>query len=72
MPSLAIAHFTLGSLLQGFGDLDGARRSLRNAITLAAGQPAGEIALPNDGQPAPLPASAARNRPRSVSGVKIQ
>jgi chemotaxis protein methyltransferase CheR len=54
-PSLVVAHFALGSLLQQRGDLVGARRSLRNALALAGGQSADEIALPNGGKPAELP-----------------
>jgi chemotaxis protein methyltransferase CheR len=51
-PSLVVAHFTLGSLLQGCGDLAGARRSLRNAKALSGNQPATEIAVRRAGDAA--------------------
>jgi chemotaxis protein methyltransferase CheR len=41
--SLAIAHFTLGSLLERQGDIAGARRAYRNARDLCATRPAEEI-----------------------------
>lgn len=40
--SLAIAHFTLGSILSQRGDLAGARRAYRNAYALASRRPAAE------------------------------
>jgi chemotaxis protein methyltransferase CheR len=37
--SLAIAHFTLGTILQRIGDVPGARRAYRNALAQSAAQP---------------------------------
>jgi chemotaxis protein methyltransferase CheR len=43
--SLALAHFTLGSILKRRGNLAGARRAYRNARNLCLASPAG-LALP--------------------------
>ncbi len=40
--SLAVAHFTLGSVLERLGDADGARRAYRNALDLASARPPDE------------------------------
>ena len=50
--SLAIAHFTLGSLLKQQGDLPGARRAYRNARELGAALPAEEMLALSDGEQA--------------------
>ena len=57
--SLAMAHFTLGSLLKQQGDRKGARRAYRNARDLCAGLPAEEIVLLSEGQSAGRLAEAA-------------
>jgi chemotaxis protein methyltransferase CheR len=48
--SLAIVHFTLGTVLQGLGDTAGARRALRNARRLAVARPADEVVPLGDGE----------------------
>jgi chemotaxis protein methyltransferase CheR len=48
--SLAIAHFTLGSILRRRGDLAGARRAYRNAGDLCAARPADEVVPLSDGE----------------------
>jgi len=57
--SLAIAHFTLGSILQRRGDRTGARRAYRNAHDLCAARPADEVVPLTDGEPAGRLAAAA-------------
>ena len=57
--SLAIAHFTLASLLRRQGDLDGARRAYRNARDLCATLPAEQSVPLADGEPAGRLAEAA-------------
>jgi chemotaxis protein methyltransferase CheR len=58
--SLAIAHFTLGSILQRRGDRAGARRAYRNARDLCAARPADEVVPLTDGEPAGRLAAAAQ------------
>ena len=48
--SLAIAHFTLGSILRRLGDVEGARRSFRNARDLCAARPPEEVVCYSDGE----------------------
>lgn len=48
--SLALAHFTLGSILRGLGDLDGARRAYRNAKDLCETRPADELVPLSEGE----------------------
>jgi chemotaxis protein methyltransferase CheR len=48
--SLAVAHFTLASMLRQCGDLAGARRSLRNARDLCAGLPADAVLPLGEGE----------------------
>jgi chemotaxis protein methyltransferase CheR len=57
--SLAIAHFTLGSILQRRGDRIGARRAYRNARDLCAARPADEVVPLTDGELAGRLAAAA-------------
>jgi chemotaxis protein methyltransferase CheR len=47
--SLAMGHFTLGSILRRMGDLKGAQRSYRNASRLAATRPGDEVIPLSDG-----------------------
>ena len=58
--SLAIAHFTLGSVLRRLGDLEGARRSFRNVRDLCVARPAEEIVRFSDGEHAGTLARAAQ------------
>ncbi len=74
--SLAIAHFTLGSLLRRLGDLDGARRSFRNARDLCADRPADEVVCHSDGEHAGALARAAQLQleglcPKNSPGHKL-
>ena len=48
--NLAIAHFTLGTILRRQGDLPGARRAFRNARELCAGRPPDEVVPFSDGE----------------------
>ncbi len=48
--NLALAHFTLGSILRRRGDLNGARRAFRNARNIAKRRPADEIVPLSDGE----------------------
>ncbi len=57
--SLAVAHFTLGSILRRLGDLDGARRAYRNARDLCTARPADEPVPLSDGERAGQLAAAA-------------
>lgn len=57
--SLAVAHFTLGSILQRLGDRAGARRAYRNACDLCASRPADELMPLADGEHAGRLAEAA-------------
>ena len=57
--ALAIAHFTLGSVLRRLGDVDGARRAYRNARDLCADRPADEaVPLAEDEQAGQLAEAA--------------
>jgi chemotaxis protein methyltransferase CheR len=57
--TLAVAHFTLGSVLQRLGDAAGARRAYRNARDLCAARPAEEAVPLADGEQAGRLAEAA-------------
>jgi chemotaxis protein methyltransferase CheR len=57
--TLALGHFTLGSVLFRRGDRAGARRAFRNARDLSAARPAGEPVPLSDGMPAGRLAEAA-------------
>jgi chemotaxis protein methyltransferase CheR len=57
--SLAIAHFTLGAILQRRGSWRDAQRHFRNARDLCAARPPDEIVPLTDGEPAGQLASAA-------------
>ena len=57
--SLAIAHFTLGSILQRRGALQDARRCFRNVRDLCAARPPDEIVPLTDGEAAGRLAEAA-------------
>jgi chemotaxis protein methyltransferase CheR len=60
--SLAIVHFTLGSLLERRGDRAGAWRAYRNARDLCRAGPAEDIVRLTDGEPAGRLAGAAEAR----------
>jgi chemotaxis protein methyltransferase CheR len=49
-PALAVAHFTLGTLLVRLGDRAGARRAYRNAADLCAGRPPAEVVPLSEGE----------------------
>jgi chemotaxis protein methyltransferase CheR len=57
--SLAMAHFTLGSILRRRGDHAGARRAYRNARELCAAMPAEQAVALGEGEPAGRLAEAA-------------
>jgi chemotaxis protein methyltransferase CheR len=57
--SLAMAHFTLGSILRRRGDKAGARRAYRNARQLCAAMPADQVVLLGEGEQAGRLAEAA-------------
>jgi chemotaxis protein methyltransferase CheR len=57
--TLAVGHFTLGSILFRRGDRAGARRAYRNARDLSAARPADEPVPLSDGMPAGRLAEAA-------------
>ncbi len=61
-PTLATAHFVLGSVLDRSGDAEGARRAFRNALSLAAARPPHEAAPLADGETFARLAGAARAR----------
>jgi chemotaxis protein methyltransferase CheR len=65
--SLAIAHFTLGSILRRLGDVEGARRSFRNARDLCAARPPQEIVCFSDGEQAGALARAAQLQLESLN-----
>jgi chemotaxis protein methyltransferase CheR len=60
--TLAVAHFTLGALLERRGDPAGARRAYRRARGLAAARPADEPLPLGDGERAGELAAAAQGR----------
>lgn len=64
---LAPAHFTLGSVLLGAGDVDGAARAFRNAATIAETMPP-DAPVPFGGEPWGKLAEAARAQHALVVG----
>jgi chemotaxis protein methyltransferase CheR len=56
---LAVAHFTLASILRRRGDVRGARRAYRNARALCRARPEPEVVPLSDGEPAGRLAAAA-------------
>jgi chemotaxis protein methyltransferase CheR len=70
--SLAVAHFTLGTMLERRGDTEGARRAYRKARDLAADWPGGEPLPLGDGEQAPdlLAAAVARLAGLDASEVR--
>lgn len=67
--SLAIAHFTLGAILQRRGCWRDARRHFRNAHDLCAARPPDEIVPLTDGEPAGQLASAAAVQMRTTEAA---
>jgi chemotaxis protein methyltransferase CheR len=67
-PSLAVAHFTLGSILWRSGAVADARRCYRNALALAAGRPPQESLGLSEGETAGRMAKAARNQLAFIDG----
>jgi chemotaxis protein methyltransferase CheR len=57
--SLAVVHFTLGSVLWRRGDVEGARRAYRNARDICTARPAEEPVPLAEGEPAGRLAEAA-------------
>jgi chemotaxis protein methyltransferase CheR len=68
-PSLAVAHFTLGSILWRSGAVADARRCYRNALALAAGRPPQESLGLSEGETAGRMAKAARNQLAFIDGA---
>jgi chemotaxis protein methyltransferase CheR len=69
-PSLIMAHFMLGSLLQRIGDRTGAERYFRNAMELAEARPFEEVVPMTDGEHASLIAAAARKSVQRIGAEK--
>jgi chemotaxis protein methyltransferase CheR len=67
-PSLAVAHFTLGSILWRSGAVVAARRCYRNALALSAGRPPQELLPLSEDESAGRMAEAARNQLASIDG----
>ena len=67
-PSLAVAHFTLGSILWRSGAVADARRCYRNALALSAGRPPQELLPLSEDESAGRMAEAARNQLASIDG----
>jgi chemotaxis protein methyltransferase CheR len=61
-PSLAVAHFTLGSVLWRSGAEAETRRCYRNALALCAERPPQELLQLSEGETAGRMAEAARNQ----------
>lgn len=61
-PSLAAVHFVLGSVLDRSGDMEGARRAFRNALSIAEACPPDGAAPLADGETFTRLAGAARAR----------
>jgi chemotaxis protein methyltransferase CheR len=61
-PSLAVAHFTLGSILWRSGAVAEARRCYRNALALCAERPPQALLQLSEGETAGRMAEAARNQ----------
>jgi chemotaxis protein methyltransferase CheR len=67
-PSLAVAHFTLGSILWRSGAVADARRCYRNALALSAERPPQESLSLSEGETAGRMAEAARSQLALVDG----
>jgi chemotaxis protein methyltransferase CheR len=67
-PSLAVAHFTLGSILWRSGAVADARRCYRNALALSAERPPQESLGLSEGETAGRMAKAARNQLAFIDG----
>jgi chemotaxis protein methyltransferase CheR len=67
-PSLAVAHFTLGSILWRSGAVADARRCYRNALALAAARPPRESLALSEGETAGRMTEAARNQLAFIDG----
>jgi chemotaxis protein methyltransferase CheR len=67
-PSLAVAHFTLGSILWRSGAVADARRCYRNALALSAGRPPQESLSLSEGETASRMAEAARSQLALIDG----
>jgi chemotaxis protein methyltransferase CheR len=67
-PSLAVAHFTLGSILWRSGAVADARRCYRNALALSAERPPKESLSLSEGETAGQMAEAARSQLALVDG----
>jgi chemotaxis protein methyltransferase CheR len=66
--SLAVAHFTLGSVLLRCGAATEARHAYRNALALAAGRPKDEVVPLSEGERADRLAEAARAQLAFIEG----
>jgi chemotaxis protein methyltransferase CheR len=67
-PSLAVAHFTLGSILWRSGAVADARRCYRNVLALSAERPPQESLRLSEGETAGRMAEAARNQLAFIDG----
>jgi chemotaxis protein methyltransferase CheR len=67
-PSLAVAHFTLGSILWRSGAVADARRCYRNALALSAERPPQESLALSEDESAGRMAEAARNQLAFIDG----
>lgn len=68
--SLAVAHFTLGTILERCGDAAGACRAYRNARELAATFPASEVLPLSDGERADRLTEAADRRLQALDWLR--
>ncbi len=69
--SLALAHFTLGSILRRLGDIAGAQRSFRNARDLCAARPPDEHVPLSDGELAGRLVQAAEAQMHCLSAAEV-
>jgi chemotaxis protein methyltransferase CheR len=67
-PSLAVAHFTLGSILGRSGALADTRRCYRNALAFCAERPPQELLRLSEGETAGRMAEAARSQLAFIDG----
>jgi cytochrome c-type biogenesis protein CcmH/NrfG len=67
-PSLAVAHFTLGSILLRSGAMAEARRCYRNALALSGRRPPQESLALSEQETAGRMAEAARNQLAFIDG----
>jgi chemotaxis protein methyltransferase CheR len=68
--TLAIAHFTLGSILRSLGDPPGARKAYRNAREICAARPPDEAVPLSDGERAGRLAEAAASQLTALDAVQ--